>query len=51
MFELNQNKDQWKAARLLYKLNKQNKIQPFEWLEIPNKVIKKYFIVMNQNER
>ena len=48
MIEVTKPKNQWKAARLLQRLDKKGEIQPLHWLQIPNAVIKKYFMTINQ---
>lgn len=50
MIEVAKNQE-WKAARIIAKMEKQGEIQPLQWLKIPNAVIKKYFMVINKENR
>lgn len=50
MIEVAKNQE-WKAARIIAKMEKQGEIQPLQWLKIPNAVIKKYFMVINKDNR
>ncbi len=48
MLEIKSPKDQWKAARIIAKMEQNGQIKPLDWLKIPNAVIKKYFMTINQ---
>ncbi|WP_440682328.1 hypothetical protein [Cysteiniphilum halobium] len=50
MIEITKNQE-WKAARIIARLEKEGKLQPLQWLKIPNAVIKKYFMVINKESR
>ncbi len=50
MIEVAKNQE-WKAARIIAKMEEQGEIQPLQWLKIPNAVIKKYFMVINKENR
>ena len=50
MLEINNPKDQWKAARIIAKMDEKGQIKPLDWLKIPNAVIKKYFMTINQKK-
>ena len=48
MLEIKSPKDQWKAARIIEKMEVNGQIKPLDWLAIPNAVIKKYFMIINK---